>query len=149
MGTWTAFCETVAAPWMATDPRFAEAGDRIAHREELREALEAVLAGATTAEWVERLTAAGYPAGPVLGVDEAFADPQVRHLDLVRVVPHAVDGDVAVLRYPVTLTDTPASVRGAAAVPGTDTTAVLTELGYGPDEIATMLESGAVAGPAR
>ena len=149
MGTWTAFCETVDAPWMATDPRFAEAGDRIAHRDELREALESVLAAATTAEWVERLTAAGYPAGPVLAVDEAFADPQVRHLDLVSVVTHAVDGDVGVLRYPVTLTDTPASVRGAAAVPGTDTTAVLTELGYGPDEIATLLESGAVAGPAR
>jgi crotonobetainyl-CoA:carnitine CoA-transferase CaiB-like acyl-CoA transferase len=149
MGTWTAFCETVDAPWMATDPRFAEAGDRIAHRDELREALESVLAAATTAEWVERLTAAGYPAGPVLAVDEAFADPQVRHLDLVSVVTHAVDGDVGVLRYPVTLTDTPASVRGAAAVPGTDTTAVLAELGYGPDEIATLLEAGVVAGPAR
>ena len=149
MGTWTAFCETVGAPWMATDPRFAEAGDRIAHRDELREALESVLAGATTAEWVERLTAAGYPAGPVLAMDEAFADPQVRHLDVVRVVTHAVDGDVGVLRYPVTLTDTPASVRGAAAVPGTDTTAVLAELGYGPDEIATLLEAGVVAGPAR
>jgi crotonobetainyl-CoA:carnitine CoA-transferase CaiB-like acyl-CoA transferase len=149
MGTWERFCDTIGAPWMATDPRFADAAARVAHRDDLRDALESVLAGARTDEWVDRLTSAGYPAGPVLAVDEAFADPQVRHLDLVRVVPHAVDGDVAVLRHPVTLTETPASVRAAAAVPGADSAAVLAELGYGPREIAALLESGAVAGSAR
>ncbi len=149
MGTWARFCETVGAATLGDDPRFAEADTRVAHRDELREELEAVLAGATTAEWVERLTAAGYPAGPVLRVDEVFADPQVRHLDLVRVVPHALDGDVSVLRHPVTFTDTPASVRAAAAVPGRDTAAVLAELGYESPDIAALLESGAVAGPVR
>ena len=149
MGTWERFCDTVGAPWMASDPRFADAAARLAHRDDLRDALESVLAGATTDEWVDRLTAAGYPAGPVLAVDEVFADPQVRHLDLVRVVPHAVDGDVAVLRHPVTLTDTPTAVRAAAAVPGADTAAVLAELGYGPDEVAALFGSGAVAGRAR
>jgi crotonobetainyl-CoA:carnitine CoA-transferase CaiB-like acyl-CoA transferase len=148
MGTWTDFCETIGAPALAVDPRFAEADTRLRHRDDLRVELEATLAGATTAEWVVRLTAAGYPAGPVLRVDEAFADPQVRHLDMVAVVHHATAGDVSVLRHPVNLTDTPSSVRAAAAVPGSDTASVLASLGYDRSTIAALLESGAVAGPA-
>jgi len=145
MGTWERFCETVGAPALATDPRFADPGERARHRDELRTELEAALAAAPAAEWVERLSAAGYPAGPVLRIDEAFADPQVRHLGMVAVVPHATAGDVAVLRHPVTLTGTPASVRAAAAVPGADTEAVLAELGYDEAAIAGLVAEGAVA----
>jgi crotonobetainyl-CoA:carnitine CoA-transferase CaiB-like acyl-CoA transferase len=148
MGTWTDFCETVGAPGLAVDPRFAEPDARLRNRDELRVELEAVLAGETTDDWVVRLNAAGYPAGPVLRVDEAFADPQVRHLDMVAVVRHATAGDVSVLRHPVNLTDTPTSVRAAASVPGSDTASVLAELGYDTPTIAALLESGAVAGPA-
>jgi crotonobetainyl-CoA:carnitine CoA-transferase CaiB-like acyl-CoA transferase len=145
MGTWERFCETVGAPALATDPRFSDPAERARHRDELRTELEAALASATAMEWTERLSAAGYPAGPVLRVDEAFADPQVRHLGMVATVEHATAGDVAVLRHPVTLSDTPTAVRAAAAVPGTDTAAVLRELGYDDDEIAALVQGGAVA----
>ncbi len=146
MGTWARFCDTIGAPELAIDDRFADPGARLDHRDDLRVALEAVLARAPTAQWVERLTAAGYPAGPVLGIDEVFADPQVHHLDVVAVVHHTTDGDIAVLRHPVHLSATPTSVRAAAAVPGSDTLAVLRELGYDPAAIAALLEAGAVAG---
>lgn len=145
MGTWARFCETVGAPALASDPRFAEPDERARHRDELRTELEAVLATAGTAEWVERLSTAGYPAGPVLRVDETFADPQVRHLSMVAVVPHATAGDVAVLRHPVTLTATPTSVRRAAAVPGAHTAEVLRELGYDDAAVAALVAEGAVA----
>jgi crotonobetainyl-CoA:carnitine CoA-transferase CaiB-like acyl-CoA transferase len=145
MGTWERFCDTIGAPALAADPRFAEPAERARHRDDLRTELEAVLTGATAGEWVERLSAAGYPAGPVLRVDEAFSDPQVRHLGMVAVVEHATDGDVAVLRHPVNLSDTPASVRAAAAVPGADTEAVLKELGYDQNAIAELVARGAVA----
>jgi crotonobetainyl-CoA:carnitine CoA-transferase CaiB-like acyl-CoA transferase len=145
MGPWERFCELVGAPGLATDPRFADAGSRSRHRDELRTELEAVLASATATEWVERLSAAGHPAGPVLRVDEAFADPQVRHLGMVAVVAHATAGDVAMIRHPVTFSATPASVRAAAAVPGADTAAVLKELGYDDDAVAALVAAGAVA----
>ncbi len=145
MGPWDRFCEVIGAPALATDPRFADPAARAAHRDELRTELEAVLARAPTAEWVERLSAAGHPAGPVLRVDEAFADPQVQHVGMVAVVPHATAGDVSVLRHPVTLSATPASVRAAAAVPGADTEAVLAELGYDDGAIAALVADGAVA----
>ncbi len=49
------------------------------------------------------------------------------------------------LRHPVTLSATPASVRAAAAVPGADTEAVLAELGYDDGAIAALVADGAVA----
>ena len=82
----------------------------------------------------------------MLGIDEAFADPQVRHLDMVTRLEHATDGTVAVLRHPVNLTETPTAVRRAASVPGADTEAVLAELGYDAEAIASLLASGTAAG---
>ena len=36
-----------------------------------------------TAEWVELLNEAGVPCGPIYSIDQAFSDPQVRHLGIV------------------------------------------------------------------
>ena len=40
----------------------------------------------TSADWVERLNAAGVPCGPIYAVDAMFADPQVKHLKMAQSV---------------------------------------------------------------
>jgi crotonobetainyl-CoA:carnitine CoA-transferase CaiB-like acyl-CoA transferase len=143
---WDRFVAALGSPASLTDDaRFADHAGRAANRAALAEAVDAVLAHGTVAEWVERLNAAGIPAGPVLSVDEVFADPQVRHLDLTRTVHHPVDGDLDLLRHAVTLSDTPTAVRRAAAIPGADTRAVLAEVGYDDATIEELLASGAAA----
>ena len=140
LGSWERFCGVIGAPDLARDPRFAGHADRLAHREELRAALDELVSRRPVAEWVELLNAAGFPAGPVLRVDETFADPQVRHL-----APVAEAGPDRVLRYPVSLSETPAVVRTPAPAPGADTRAVLEELGYDPGRIDALVASGTVA----
>ena len=140
------FCEVLGHPEWAVDERFAAAGPRVAHRSELTRLVEGALAARPTADWVRLLNDAGIPAGPVCSLDETFADPQIRHLELAAPTP-ADDGrrSAVVLRHPVTLTGTPAAVRGGVPSPGQDTVAVLAELGFDGDEIRRLLEQGVVA----
>ncbi|WP_345752109.1 CaiB/BaiF CoA transferase family protein [Microbacterium rhizophilus] len=62
-GQFRKLTEALGTPQLAQDDRFRTNADRVAHRPALREALETALAAATAAEWQERLTAVGVPAG--------------------------------------------------------------------------------------
>jgi crotonobetainyl-CoA:carnitine CoA-transferase CaiB-like acyl-CoA transferase len=55
------------------DERFASNEARVAHADELKEAMEAVLRTRDAAHWLGVLAEAKVPAGPINGVDEAFA----------------------------------------------------------------------------
>jgi formyl-CoA transferase len=142
---WERFLAAVEAPELGRDPRFSTYQARVENREELRIALEAVLATRTTAEWVERINAAGIPAGPVLAMDAVFADPQVRHLRMTRTVHHRRDGALELLRLPLTFSATPAEIRTPPPLPGEHTREVLAELGYDARAIESLIESGAAA----
>jgi formyl-CoA transferase len=54
------------------------------------------------------------------------------------VVPHKVLGDVEVVGQPIELSRTPWSIRSATPEPGEHTDAILNELGYSSDEIASF-----------
>ncbi len=58
-------CQVIGAPQLATDPRFARAPDRTAHRDQLKPLLIERLCLRTAAEWFPDLIAAGVPCGPI------------------------------------------------------------------------------------
>ena len=142
---WERFVEAIDGQELADDPRFADFLSRVRNREPLRRAVEEKLQARGSAEWVEILTAADLPCGPILALDEVFADPQVEHLQLTRRVEHATDGQLELLRLPITFSETPAGVRSAAPLPGADTRAILAEYGYDETEVAALFEREAVA----
>ena len=141
------FLAAIGAPELLDDPRFATSDDRRAHRDEFNAACEERLVTMSVAECVDRLVAADIPAGPVLAVDEVFADPQVQHLG-VHETRDGTDGTpVALLRHPVTLTDTPTAIGHGPHAAGADTAAVLREIGIDEATVEAWRSSGAV-GPA-
>jgi crotonobetainyl-CoA:carnitine CoA-transferase CaiB-like acyl-CoA transferase len=142
---WERFLEAIEGEELADDPGFATWEARSRNGAALHEAIEQKLSRRGAAEWVEILNDAGLPCGPVLALDEVFADPQVQHLNLTRKVEHEQDGEVELLRLPLTFSDTPAGVSRAAPLPGAHTREVLSEYGFSEDEIAALADSGAVA----
>jgi len=127
------------------DPRFGDPVSRIQNRAVLRDAIEAQLATRDTAHWIERFQAADLPCGAVRGMDEVFADAQVRALNLTRRVTPEGGEPIELLRHPTTLTDTPTGVTCAQPDPGAHTLDVLRELDYSADDIDALLERGAAS----
>jgi crotonobetainyl-CoA:carnitine CoA-transferase CaiB-like acyl-CoA transferase len=138
------FCKVLDAPQLAGDPDFATNADRSRNRARLHAAISAITRGRTTAEWIDRLNEAGVPCGPIYQMNEVFADPQVRHLNMTRHVQHNVLGDTEVVGQAVELSRTPWSVRTAAPEAGEHTEEVLRELGYDDAAIARLREQKVV-----
>jgi formyl-CoA transferase/CoA:oxalate CoA-transferase len=71
-------------------------------------------------------------------VNEVLADPQLEARDMVTKIEHAAAGEISLLGVPVKLSATPGRVRSAPPILGEHTERILTELGYGPADIATL-----------
>ena len=78
-----ALASVLGASGLAEDARFASNAERVAHRDELHEEIEAALAAASAAHWVDDLTRAGVPAGLVNDVAEAVAFAESLGLEAV------------------------------------------------------------------
>jgi crotonobetainyl-CoA:carnitine CoA-transferase CaiB-like acyl-CoA transferase len=106
-------CAIVGAEGLAADPRFATNADRVAHREELREALEERLRARPAAAWAAELTEARVPAGEVNDIAGAFALAESIGLEPIAAVPRG-DGSTARLpRNPIRMSATPPRYRSA------------------------------------
>ncbi len=141
---WLRLLEVLEAPELAGDPRFADNVARMAHVAELVAALTPHFQTHTTADWLDRLEAAGVPAGPVLSITEMHQDPQTLARDMVSEVEHSRVGTVKTIGLPIKLSETPGGVQHGAPVYGEHTREVLAEAGYAADEIAALIEAGAV-----
>jgi crotonobetainyl-CoA:carnitine CoA-transferase CaiB-like acyl-CoA transferase len=141
---WRRLCEAIGQPELAEDARFALDADRSKHRQALNAHLADVFRERPTAEWLERLNAAGVPSGPIYSVDEVFADPQVVHGAMAATVPHPTRGDIRVVAPTTVLSRTPGRLERALGPKGSDSDDVLAELGYGEAEIAALKAGGVV-----
>ena len=100
---WTGLLAAIEQPDLAGDPRFADRMDRVRNHEALGAVLQPVFASRARDQWLRRLSAADVPHAPILGLDEALDDPQMRHLALDCTLVHPTEGPVRTLRTPIFL----------------------------------------------
>jgi crotonobetainyl-CoA:carnitine CoA-transferase CaiB-like acyl-CoA transferase len=78
-------------------------------------------------------------------VPEAFADPQVAALNVVRTLPHPTAGELRVVAPPFSLSESEVGPRSAPPLLGQHTAEVLRDvLGRSDDEIAALRADGAI-----
>ena len=136
-------CEVLGCPELGRDPRFITGRDRMGHLDTLIDLLNARFRQRTTAEWLERLEAAGIPSGPVLSIRDMLKHPQTRARDMVVAVDHPIAGRVETIGVPAKFSATPTEVSRPAPLFGQHTREVLTEAGFSPAEIDALFAEGA------
>ncbi|MGH9385503.1 MAG: CaiB/BaiF CoA transferase family protein [Vicinamibacterales bacterium] len=142
--TFAKLTELLGHPEWIADPRFAADHARVAHRDELAEAIEAVTSTAPRQEWLERLEAAGVPCGPILNYAEAFATPQAEAREMSLEVDHPILGRLRTLGTPIKMSKTPLNPRRRAPMLGEHTDEILAAAGYADNEIEQLRMNGAV-----
>jgi benzylsuccinate CoA-transferase BbsF subunit len=142
---WEAFCRLLdRSEWMS-DPRFSDLSNRMAHQDELDEAIAQVTATYDGQVLMKRLQEAGVAAGVVNSLPEVMQDPQLVHREHRVTLPHNEIGPVAYDRAPFQLSSTPGGPNAAAPCLGEHLDHVLRELlQYSDDEIADLIVTGAV-----
>ncbi|WP_427912972.1 CaiB/BaiF CoA transferase family protein [Ramlibacter sp. MMS24-I3-19] len=142
---WRAFVTRVMEqPQWLDDPRFATNPLRVRNAEALQELVEHVLATRPTADWVEKLDAAGVPGGPVYTYDQALDDPQVRHRKMVHELEHPVIGAMKTLGLPLKSSGELTSIRKPAPLLGQHSREILLDLGYSEGDADGLIQAGVV-----
>jgi crotonobetainyl-CoA:carnitine CoA-transferase CaiB-like acyl-CoA transferase len=107
-------------------------------RDEIRAALGPLVSRQSTTELVERLRARHIWCAPVQTIDQALADPAVRHLDPFLEMDHPRAGKVKALRHPVRYGAGEPALRRLPPEVGEQSLEVLRELGYSDEEAARI-----------
>ena len=142
---WGLFADELRLNHLKEDSRFASVAGRLKNRAELEKLIEEVTSKHTRAHWLERLEAAGIPAGPIYSVAEALADPQAQARGMTQEYEHPQAGRVKALGNPLRLSKTPATLRKAPPRLGEDTDSILKELKLTEKEIRDLRAKEVVA----
>jgi crotonobetainyl-CoA:carnitine CoA-transferase CaiB-like acyl-CoA transferase len=142
--TWQRFCEAAGASALIDKPEYKTPEARSKNRDALGAEIDNYLAGATSAEWVDRLNKAGVPSGPIYSIDQVFADPQVQHLGIVQAVTRKDKSKMRLLGQPVVLSRTPSRLTVRPPDLGEHTDAILKEFGFKARDITALHKAKAV-----
>lgn len=137
-------CDILGIDDLSQDSRFDTFEKRLANRGEFETILEAGLASRTTDEWLALMIPAGVFAQAVNTFEKALADPQVAHRGMVQQAHHSA-GDVNLIALPISLSETPPSIRLAPPDHGEHTRQVLSELHIDESHVEELFSRKVVA----
>lgn len=120
------------------DARFASRDQRIRNFTALTQALGAVVATRSRAEWMTLFEANDVPFAPVHNIPDVLDDPQVKHLETFRTLTHPTEGEITTIRRAVRIDGARESHTLPAPTLGEHTLSILAELGYDDDAVAKL-----------
>jgi len=141
---WRLLCEAIERPDLYSDLRFADGSSRVKNRQVLRAELAKAILAQPRDEWTSRFRRTGIIAGPVLAHGEVMRSEEARQNNTF-VQSECGDQRYTAVRMPFTSEAYEVPDLVSAPELGADTDKVLAELGYTPEAIARLHESGTIA----
>ena len=127
-----------------TDKRLLTKRDRVRNVALINELFGNLFAEKSKEYWLELLERHKIPCGPINNVKEVVESPQVKARGMIVELEHAEAGRIKMAGSPIKASLTPPSVQFAPPLLGQDTESVLSQLGYGPEEIGAFRAEGDV-----
>jgi crotonobetainyl-CoA:carnitine CoA-transferase CaiB-like acyl-CoA transferase len=100
-------CETMGLPALAADARFLTNRQRMENKPALIAVLAERFKTRTAREWMDTFAEIGVASGPINNFGQVFADPQVKHREMLREIAHPLSGTLRIIANPIRFSDTP------------------------------------------
>ncbi len=142
---WTTLCRMLGLETLLDDDRFSHYTKRRENLATLKPLLSEKTALYTKSQLVD-LLGGEIPIGPILGMDEIFADPHFRTRKmLVEVEEPGTGQSRSIVGSPVKFTETPGRIDQRAPLLGEHSKAILADTGFDADEIDKLFDADIVA----
>lgn len=142
---WERLCNAIGRADLLELPEYADNAGRLTNKTQLERDLEQTFAQHPTEHWMETLTAAGVPCGPIYDMEQVWNDPHIASREMKVDLEHPTAGTVPNIGLAAKLYGSPGGIRNAAPLLGQHTREVLSDAGYSESEIDEMYSTGAAA----
>jgi crotonobetainyl-CoA:carnitine CoA-transferase CaiB-like acyl-CoA transferase len=141
---WMRSCDVLGKPEWKDKVDWSTQEGRHKDRKNINEAIEAITVTKPTDFWMQAFEDAGIPCGPIYTIDQTFNDPQVKHLGMASPVIHPRLGQLDLVASPLNFTGVEKKIRSATPEGGQHTDEIMSELGYGADDITRLRKEGVI-----
>jgi formyl-CoA transferase len=134
---WKEICKVIGKEDWITHPDYATPNARLPRLKQVFEAIEQWTMTRTKFEAMEILNQHDIPCGPILSMKELAEEPSLRATGTIVEVDHPKRGKYLTVGNPIKLSDSITEVKRSPLL-GEHTEEVLSELGYGPQDITAL-----------
>ncbi len=141
-------CRRLGVEELAEDSRFLNNSLRTENRSDLEDLLNQAFSHRTVDDWLQDLTEAGVPCGPIQDIAQVMADPHIASREMIARLEQPGAGELAMPASPLRFSETPRTSPRPAPGLGQHTDDILrTLLGLDTEAISALRSQGVISVP--